>query len=132
MYVLLQSKYNHLSEWTFHLVNFQVIFWYCNWHRNRQKCLWKKHKVVCSPCFATRYIWAFDYFHFPVFRLIKCDALRDLVPFVQFKKREKHSSMGVFYFFKIMQMVPNRPTHHKYNFIILLFRLTYRRWPNFS
>ena len=39
-----------------------------------------------------------------------CDALRDLVPFVQFKKREKHpwrgvtfrkvnSSMGAFYVF---------------------------------
>ena len=24
-----------------------------------------------------------------------CDALRDLVPFVQFKKREKHSWMSV-------------------------------------
>ena len=32
--------------------------------------------------------------------LLPCDALRDLVPFVQFKKREKHSSMGVF---KIVQ-----------------------------
>ena len=39
----------------------------------------------------------------------KCDALRDLVPFVQFKKREKHPwrsvtfskvvSMGVFHVF---------------------------------
>ena len=34
-----------------------------------------------------------------------CDALCGLVPFVQFKKREKHSSIGV-------QMVPNRATHH--------------------
>ena len=25
-------------------------------------------------------------------RLILCDALRDLIPFVQFKKREKHPS----------------------------------------
>ena len=32
--------------------------------------------------------------------LLPCDALRDLVPFVQFKKHEKHSSMGVF---KIVQ-----------------------------
>ena len=40
-----------------------------------------------------------------------CDALRDLVPFVQFKKREKHSSLGVFRVFKIVQMVPNRSTH---------------------
>ena len=28
-----------------------------------------------------------------------CNALRDLVPFVQFKKREKHSTMGVFHVF---------------------------------
>ena len=26
---------------------------------------------------------------------IKCDALRDLVPFAQFKKREKHPSRSV-------------------------------------
>ena len=30
---------------------------------------------------------------------IKCDALHDLVSFVQFKKREKHSSMGAFHVF---------------------------------
>ena len=55
-----------------------------------------------------------------------CDALRDLVPFVQFKKREKHpwTSVtfcrlktatllkvtlldGCFSLFKIVQMVPN-------------------------
>ena len=46
--------------------------------------------------------------------LSMCDALRDLVPFVQFKSREKHSSMGVFQVFKIVQMVPNRATQHIY------------------
>ena len=37
-----------------------------------------------------------------------CDVLRDLVPFVQFKKREKHPWRSV-----ILQMVPNA-THHTY------------------
>ena len=36
--------------------------------------------------------------------LRKCGALRDLVPFVQFKKHEKQT----------VQIVPNRVTHHKY------------------
>ena len=27
-----------------------------------------------------------------------CDALRDLVPFIQFEKREKHSPMEEYYF----------------------------------
>ena len=57
-----------------------------------------------------------------------CDALRNLVPFVQFKKREKHPwrsvilacnftktpSMGVFHVFYIVQMLPNRATHYNY------------------
>ena len=30
-----------------------------------------------------------------------CDALRDLVQFIHFKKREKHSSIGVFHIFKL-------------------------------
>ena len=38
----------------------------------------------------------------------------DLVPSVQFKKREEHSSMGIFQVFKILQMVPNRAKHHKF------------------
>ena len=47
-------------------------------------------------------------FHFPWFQVIWAtaphvanirDTLRDLVPFVQFKKREKHSSMVVFHVF---------------------------------
>ena len=59
-----------------------------------------------------------------------CDALRDLVPFAQFEKREKHpwrsvnfshSSMGVFHDFQIVQMVPNRATHH----IFLFWQGTY-------
>ena len=48
-----------------------------------------------------------------------CDTLRDLLPFAQFKKCVKHllrsvafskvaSTMGVFLFFKIILMVPNR------------------------
>ena len=44
-----------------------------------------------------------------------CNALRDLAPFVQFKKREKHqwrsdtfATLGVFHLFKIVQMIPNR------------------------
>ena len=65
-----------------------------------------------------------------------CGALRKLVPFVQFKKREKHPrrsvsfskvgsfslqlyqkyhfSMAVFHVFKIVKMVPNCATHHIY------------------
>ena len=45
----------------------------------------------------------------------KCGALCDLVPSVQFKKREKHlwRSANVF---QILQMVPNRATHHKLSF----------------
>ena len=39
-----------------------------------------------------------------------CGALRDLVPFVQFKKSEKHPWRSV----KVVQMVPNRATHHIY------------------
>ena len=38
-----------------------------------------------------------------------CDPLRDVVPFAQFKKREKHPH--VFY---IVQMVPNHSKHHIY------------------
>ena len=52
--------------------------------------------------------------------LIKCDALCDLVPFVQFKKRKKHPWRSV-NFSKAaglkpatnVQMVTNRATHHK-------------------
>ena len=53
--------------------------------------------------------------------LFKCDALRNMLRVVQFKKREKHpwrsltqsnlkyhSSMSVFHVFEIVQMVPNR------------------------
>ena len=60
----------------------------------------------------------------------KCDALRDLVPFVQFKKSEKHQRRsvkfskiktllklkllhGCFSLFKNCTKVPNRATHHK-------------------
>ena len=32
-----------------------------------------------------------------VAKMSACDALRDLVSFVHFKKREKHSSMGFFH-----------------------------------
>ena len=41
-----------------------------------------------------------------------CHALPDLVPFVQFKKREKHPWGSVLHVFKIVQMVPNRAKHH--------------------
>ena len=41
-----------------------------------------------------------------------CDALPDLVPFAQFKKREKHSSMSVFHVFLIVEMIPNCTKHH--------------------
>ena len=41
-------------------------------------------------------------------KMFRCDSLSDLVSFVQFKIREKHpwkhSSMGVFQAFKIVQM----------------------------
>ena len=52
-----------------------------------------------------------------VSRLVSiCNTLRNLAPFLQFKKREKHpwecyykknSSMGVFQVFKTVLMVPN-------------------------
>ena len=59
-----------------------------------------------------------------------CYALRDLVPFAQFQKREKHSWSSVtfskvksktppwvfFTFFKIVQTVQNRATHHIYEY----------------
>ena len=63
-----------------------------------------------------------------------CDALRDLIPFVQFKKRERVLLLvkfkalasiftksntppwGVFHVFKIVQMIPNRATHNIYSF----------------
>ena len=45
---------------------------------------------------------------------IKCDALRDLVPFLQFKKREKHPWRSVNTLLPFVQMVPNRAAHHKY------------------
>ena len=55
------------------------------------------------------------------------DALRNLVPFMQFKKYKKHpwinvtfskvagfrSSKGVFHVFSIVQMVPDRVTRHR-------------------
>ena len=59
------------------------------------------------------------------YRVSKCDALRDLVPILQIKEREKHpwrsvifskianSSMGVFHVFRIVQMAPNRARYHK-------------------
>ena len=40
--------------------------------------------------------WLHD---FDKYIYIKCDALHDLVSFVHFKKREKHSSMGAFHVF---------------------------------
>ena len=59
------------------------------------------------------------------FMSYKWDALRDLVPFVQFKKHEKHPWMSVTvssntptrvslcYVFEIVQLVPNWARHHK-------------------
>ena len=51
-------------------------------------------------------------------------VLRDLVPFVQLKKHEKHPwrsvtfsvalLRGFFHIFKIIQMVPNRAKHHMF------------------
>ena len=46
-----------------------------------------------------------------LFKMLICDALRYLLPFVQFKKREKHPRRSV-NFSKVEQMVPNRATHH--------------------
>ena len=52
-----------------------------------------------------------------------CDVLQKLVPFVQFKKREKHpkqhSTMGVFHVYKIVQMVPTQAkylTRNRYSY----------------
>ena len=49
--------------------------------------------------------------------IYNCDALRDLVPFIQFKKREKNMKecySSVFQIFKIAQMVPNRTKRLNY------------------
>ena len=53
---------------------------------------------------------------FKIFKVVKCDALSDLVSFVQFEKRGKHPWRSV-NFSKVagfsLQMVPNRTTNHK-------------------
>ena len=58
--------------------------------------------------------------------LERCDALRDLIPFVPFKKCEKHSRRS-FNFSKIGQMVPNCATHHRYAFpkVVLVITFTW-------
>ena len=52
---------------------------------------------------------------FVMFLIIE-DALGDLVPLVQFKKREKHPWRSDTFtksnFFEIVQMLPNRAKHH--------------------
>ena len=45
-----------------------------------------------------------------VTKIIILDALRDLVPLVKLKRREKHP--WVFFTFFIGQIVPNRANHH--------------------
>ena len=40
-----------------------------------------------------------NFFFHPIMISDKCGALHDFIPFLQFKKREKHSSMGVFQVF---------------------------------
>ena len=49
-----------------------------------------------------------DYFH--------CDALRDLVPFEQFKKREKHQWSGI-NFSKVNKSKSNTPTWAFFTFL---------------
>ena len=65
-----------------------------------------------------------------------CDALLDLVRYVQFKKREKYpwrrdtfskdeglrkgGCMGVFHVFQIVRMVPNRAKRHMYYTFLLV------------
>ena len=94
---------------------------------------WEQHKKMNDDMFLIslaavfpfcRNKW-FDWLGLLINRLASIyDALRDLVTFVQFKKREKphggvlllikskwHSSMGVFYTFKIVQIVLNRAKH---------------------
>ena len=60
-------------------------------------------------------------FHYQMLHGRICDVLCHFVPYVQFKKREKHpgrsvtkhnTSMGVFHVFKIVPKIPNRVTHH--------------------
>ena len=47
----------------------------------------------------------------PLIENIICGALRDLVPFVQFEKHEKHQWRSVNFSKVGVQMVPNRATH---------------------
>ena len=80
--------------------------------------------------------------HFRTVSLFPCDALRDLAPFAQFKKREKHpwrkvtfrkvagkhSSMDVFHVFKIVPTLPNCAKHHNLLFPDLpLLSLVYEK-----
>ena len=49
--------------------------------------------------------------------IYNCDALRDLVPFIQLKnvkKNMKECYLSVFQIFKIAQMVPNRTKRLNY------------------
>ena len=58
-----------------------------------------------------------------IFLVSMCDALHDLVPFVQWRlkrdevtvcnlAKKEHSSKSVIYVFKIVHMVPNRAKRH--------------------
>ena len=50
----------------------------------------------------------------------KCDALRDLVPFVQFKKREKHPCRS----FNFSKVAGNAPQWYYCSFVITLHLFT--------
>ena len=62
------------------------------------------NKNLCMFCFILL---------FSEKKMHKCDVLRDLVPFAQFKKHEQHPWKTVFHVFYIVKMVSNRVTHHK-------------------
>ena len=82
--------------------SFQKVFWYTS--TNLEKNSWKLFGLA----------W-YGYWN-------KCDALRDLVQFVQFKKCEKHPCRSV-NFSKVAGFSHASATHHKYGYCFIIWFL---------
>ena len=111
------------GAWHWKMAFFCKIF-----YTTHVKCA-KNEKRNDKITFSTAHIWKIDHLWSFNFQICSshhniCDALRNLVPFVQFKKREIHpwrcvtfrkvAGYDVFHFFWILQMVTNRVIHQKY------------------
>ena len=57
------------------------------------------------------------------------DALRDLVAFAQFKKREKHPWRSATFSKVVVQMLPNHATHHIYSYEKYIHKKLYYTHP---